>query len=467
MQHSTSQQEDATVANQDPRRSPGLWYRDVVGRMVGWTLSARHGQQLDASTLLQAKRAVLDAAVSLLAGIPTPEGRAILAFVERRGMPGRCRVPGIASQTACAYAAYAGTALSQIHDANDGHPSGQIQRGSYHPGRVIVPAALALAQEAGLSGRELLTAVAVGYDIATGVQYPNGACPDGFGAAASAAYALALAPEAARLSLQIAGFAAPASGAQDFETNNLTAAQQSRAGIEAALLARAGYPGSYPECFASEQFDFRPPSALGHSLHQTYNKPHPSCRSTHACVDAAISLHQNVRGSLEQIRSITLRGPLSGSGPAHAVGPNRYYKTYEFSTPYCAAAALVDGTLGTRQMRTERTDDPLIQRLQAATTIILDKEPNDPSGASYGGSMEVTMADGTVHTCAIEHPLGSPENPLSDQAIADKLVAWCDYPQRDADALLDSAMQLDGPESVDAFVGVLGRLAAHESGAAK
>ena len=422
--------------------------------MAAWTLSARRERDLDAATVQHAQRAVLDASVAMLAGLERPEGRALVRFLQSAPPPGVCRLLGSHASTSAAHAAYAGTALCQVHDANDGHPDADVTGGSYHPGRVMVPAALALAQEVGWRGRELLTAVAVGYDIATGVHHPLSSSPDAYGAAAAACYAYELDREETHLALHIAAFTAPISGAHDFEINNLACAQQSRVGIESALIARQGYPVSYPEYYPMERLAFATPPALGHSFRPIYHKPYPTCRCTHAYIEAAIRLHPEVRDRLSMIEAIRLKGHAIGGAAAHSVGPDRYYKAYELSIPYCAAVALVDGRLGTAQVRPDRTGDPLVQRLQDSTTVLLDAS----QPPYFGGTVEITMTDGSVHACTIDAPLGSPENPLTDGEIAAKMVHWLGYAQEDTDALLEQVMGLDRAESAEGLWAVLGRL---------
>ena len=435
----------------DPNRANAVSHEAsaTFERMGAWTASARV-TALDASTRHQAKRAVLDASVSILAGLSTPEGRAVLALVERAAKPGVCFVPGTDLQASCAYAAYGGSALCQVHDANDGHPNGQMLGSSYHPGRVIVPAAFALAQETGLSGREFLTAVAVGYDIATGVHHaPLNAPSDAYGSAASACYAFDLDPLQTRFALRIAGFGAPKSGAQDFETNNLTCAQQSRSGIEAAELVRLGYPRSEPRSIRTREFEFVPPARLGGSLHDLYFKPYPSCRTTHYFIEAALSLRPQVIDRLDSIKEIRLHVPASERDVAHKIGPREYFKSYQFSIAYCAVAALVDGTFGLRQVRADRTDDPIVQGLQERVSFVLHSEEPPTWGGLGGGAIEIEMADGTLYSDTVDIALGEAQNPLSDEALAMKLVDWLGGSPEDAALLLTAVTTLDESENID------------------
>lgn len=433
--------------------------REVLHRMGAWMASARVAP-LDASTIHQAKRAVLDASASILAGLATPEGRAILALVERAARRGVCFVPGTDLQASCAYAAYGGTALCQVHDANDGHPNGQLLGSSCHPGRVIVPAALALAQETGLSGREFLTTVALGYDIAAGVHHaPMGAPSDAYGAAATACYAFDLDAVQTRFVLRIAGFGAPKSGPDDFETNNLTCAQQSRSGIEAAELVRLGYPPSEARSLRRGRFGFVPPPRLGGALHELYFKPYPSCRFTHYCIEAALSLRPQVIDRLDAIREIRVHVPVRKRDVAHKVGPGEYFKSYQFSISYCAVVALVDGTFGLLQVQTSRTDDPVVQGLQDRVSFVLHPEETAARGGLRGSAMEIEMAEGTVYSQTVDIPLGASQNPLSDEALAMKLVYWLGGSPEDAALLLSAVMTLDESENIDRLLTCLHTLA--------
>jgi 2-methylcitrate dehydratase PrpD len=296
-----------------------------------------------------------------------------------------------------------------------------------------------------MSGIEFLTAVAVGYDIATrAVNGPLASPSDAYGSAAVACRALYLSPPQTAFALRVAGFASPRSGAQDFETNNLTCAQQARSGVEAAWLTKLGYPLSRALIEEPTRFAFSAPGRLGQTLDELYFKPYPACRYTHYYIEAALNLRPKIVGRLPSIDAIRIHVPTRWNGPAHRVGRGEYFKSYEFSIAYTAVAALVDGDFGLAQVKPERTDDSLIQELQARTSLLEFEAESD-----LAGTIEIVMTDGSVFSETVSVAQGGSERPLPDEALSERMVRWVGVAPEDADALLDVVMRLDTSGSLD------------------
>jgi 2-methylcitrate dehydratase PrpD len=438
----------------------------VFSEMADWIIGASE-LELDKETIHQTKRVIFDALVSMLAGIATQEGRSILRSCEQSAGHGSCMVPGLPGEVPAGHAAFSVAALTQVHDANDGHSTAGRRGGAWHPGRVIVPTALALAQEAKLTGTDFLKAVAVGYDIALRTFHgPGGSPSDAYGAAAVAGYALKFQRAPMAFALRLAGFSARRSAVEDFETNNLTCAAQARAGVESCLLVSAGYPVMSAPFLRTPHFAFERPESLGEDLQSVYFKPYPSCRATHHCIDAALALRPRVKNRLQDIQKIRVQIPKEWSGPARRVGAGHYYKSYAFSTPYAIAASLVDGIFGLRQLEPKRTDDPLIQSLQARMAII--RRPTSfytRRNRPISATVVLMLSDGSQYseTVAIAH--GAAEDPLSDEEMANKLVNWLSVSANEAVLLRTAVESIDAStsrcdqEPLEELLGATDRLA--------
>lgn len=428
-----------------PDTRPASEAGETFAAMARWSASPAN-PALDAQTIHQCKRVVLDASVAILAGLSTRESRSVLEMVQHVAPSGACTVAGTKLQTSAAMAAFAGTALCQVHDANDGHPNGRLKGTAFHPGRVLVPTALAVAAEQGLSGLEMLTAIALGYDIATGTSGgPLGAPSDAYGAAAVSCRARGLTPAQTAFVMRVAGFGAPRSGAPDFETNNLTCAQQARSAVEAAMLVGLGYPLSKALGLGDARLAFCPPEAAGASLASLYFKPYPCCRTTHPFIDAAMRMRPSVLGRLNDIRELRLYVPAAGRSVARKVTAGEYFKAYEYSISYSTVATLVDGNFGLRQVEPERFNDALIQTLQARLVFVIvdDRTERGAQALLSRGAIELVMPGGEVHQELLAPPLGGPENPLTDEQIAAKVVTWLGLTPQDAAGLLAAAMSID------------------------
>lgn len=246
--------------------------------------------------------------------------------------------------------------LAQIHDANDGNSVAGKAGASYHPGRVLVPVSIATALHSRVSGKTMLKQLAIGYDVSLSVfGAPLDAPADAYGAASAASVALGLDVASTCFAIRVAGFMAPKSGAEDFETNNLTIAQQAAMGVLAAELVIGGYPPSKTQFETSNNFRFTPPIYVGQTLHTLYFKPYPACRYTHGYIEAILRTRPKIQTELNYIQSIEIDIPTRLYGPHRKVGPGEYYKSYQFSTPYVVCAALVDGMLDLSSFNEGRT----------------------------------------------------------------------------------------------------------------
>ncbi len=409
----------------------------VFDNVAHWICSASY-EKIDKDVAYQVKRAILDGIVSYLVGCNTPEARVLKGDLVESGTLGALVSQSTKFEGIIPRAVYVGAAISQIHDVNDGHPSAGSRGGAYHPGRVIIPASLVLAQRLGLSSEDFMVMVALGYDVAlNAMNGPLGSPSDAYGVAGLASYALGFTQAQTSFVLKVAGFMAPRSGAEDFEINNLTIAQQARAGVEAALLVKDGYPLSRSCSLSGKNFSFSPPQSLGKDLLGLYFKPYPSCRSTHQYIEAAKLLRDKILGYLDSVSDIYIYYSSRNSGPAHYVGPSQYYKSYEFSISYCVAVTLVDGEFGVYQFSSKRTNDEFVQKLQKTVTYIKVEDDNE-----LNGTVCIKLTNGNHFSEKSKKILGSSEKPLSNEEIALKLEKFTPLTSDDSFKLLNSVMGL-------------------------
>ncbi len=279
----------------------------------------------------KAKRHVLDTFGAALAGaaaVETRGARALTGAAERGGAPlwGTRRTAGARD------AAFVNGIAAHALELDD---SG----GCDHSGAVVLPAALAaLACAAGpVTGRECLSAIVLGYDVgrrvleaAGGYSAHNGAgwhstlsCGV-FGAAAASARVLGL--DAARTRDALGHAASFAGGLWGFihdgsQTKRLHAGRAAEGGVLAALLAREGVSGpahvfddvwgGFFNTFAAQS---HAPDALTDGLGTHWKlmrcsiKPHASCRSAHAAVDAALQLADGRTFDAGDVERIAVRG---------------------------------------------------------------------------------------------------------------------------------------------------------------
>src|SRR5713226_6474686 len=211
------------------------------------------------------------------------------------------------------------------------------KRSSLHPGVVVFPAALALAEQLGASPAELYAAVVAGYEVTLRVGAalnPASAYEHGFhptavcgalGAAATSARLLGLSPEQTNMALGIAGSMAAGSMAYLDEgawTKRLHPGWACHAGIMAARLAAAGFAG--PAAILESRYGFlhaysseSAVTELVRSAHGDYAimsvsiKPYACCRYMHGPIDCLLEITRTHRIETAQITRVRC-GVLTG-----------------------------------------------------------------------------------------------------------------------------------------------------------
>ena len=145
------------MAKKQALQGPG-----TVEKLADWTLAIRT-DDIPHATLQQAKLLLLDTIGCGYAALDEEASRAVIATMAEAGGAPQCTVIGSTSKTSAPGAVLLNGALVRILDLNDyvNTKSGQI---GGHPSDNI-PVALAAAELAGASGRDVLAAIVVGYEI--------------------------------------------------------------------------------------------------------------------------------------------------------------------------------------------------------------------------------------------------------------------------------------------------------------
>ncbi len=319
---------------------------------------------------------------------------------------------------------------------------GVYEKGSVHPDIVTLPAALALAEAQHASGRDFLTALAIGNDIAC---RSGGAMADNkgwfntathgvFGAAAAAAKLLGLDEEATTHALGLAF--AQASGTQQAlaeksVVKRMLSGLAARAGVFAAQAANNGitaprevFEGKYG--FYALYGEGKTATLLeGLGEHyvttQTVTKKYPSCTANHVAIDAALILANEHNLKNEDIDAISVTiSPFmhnlvggtfdAGSSPQVAA---------QFSVQYSIACAIQRRQLSIAEIQPDVIADPTINALIKRIKVIV--EPEWP-GKFSPCDLEIHARDGRRLTHHAAHTPGTLENPMSMGDLQAKFI---------------------------------------------
>jgi 2-methylcitrate dehydratase PrpD len=318
----------------------------------------------------------------------------------------------------------------------------QIQTG--HPGAPVIAAALAEAERLDASGASFLEALAVGYEVCCrvgGAIGPSGydrgfritAISGIFGAVAAIAKLRGLNRETIANAFGLA--LSKASGSMQYLENGswnkrihpgfaahdaIICATMAEAGVVGAAAAIEGRYGVLTSFTAAPRPDLLTDRLGKHwTLLKTAIKPYPSCRLTHAAIDAAIDLR--TRFAAKDLPRASIRIGLSpvamkivGERLPAKLSPRNTVDA-QFSIYFQVAAAWLDGEVAwSSYQRLGAADiDALAQRISADVVPDMRK-----AGAAFAVEL-----DGTALSQTVEDPLGEPERPLGWNGLKAKFLS--------------------------------------------
>jgi len=382
---------------------------------------------LPAAVRDQAVRCVLDLIGVAIAGTPTPMARICERFAREQFAAGNATVIGSGKPLTVTGATWVNGAYASALDMDDGH---RMAMG--HPGASVIPAALAVAESTGASGKAFLAALVAGYEVAVRASaarvpwYKDKMYSTGiwgvFGATAAAGKLLGFDEAALQSALGTAGShgAFPPGGLQANHAMVKEAiAWSGMTGVSAALLAWQNFVGPADFLDYSERWDTSALVAglgeLGEAaILKTYFKPYAVCRWSHAAVDGVLELKQLHQLRIEEIEAIDVETfwevtRLANDQPSNTIAA-------QFSIPFALAVALLYERIGPAEVSDAHIHDPVVLSLARKVRVAVD----DALDRAFPAK---TMARVTIHTprgdyrTTIEYPRGNPENPLGDAEL--------------------------------------------------
>lgn len=330
-------------------------------------------------------------------------------------------------------AAFFNSALSRYLDFMDAYlAKGETNHPSDNFGAV-----LAAAESVDASGKELLTAFAVAYQVHTRLSDVAPVRAKGFdhttqgafAASASAAKALRLPAEQIANALAIAGTANVA--LRVTRTGNLSHwkglayPHVSKEGTWAALLASRGITGP-EEVFegnkgfkdsVSGPFEIDWSKEDLESVTRTINKKHNAEIHSQSALDAAQEIRAQEGFNAEDIEKIRLTTfdvahSIIGGGEEGDKQRIRTKEEADHSLPWMLAVVLLDGQLNPEQYEPARIVADDVQGLMKKVEITPSDEFSDRFPAHMPADLEVTLTDGTVFKASKDSYQGFHDNPL-------------------------------------------------------
>lgn len=433
-------------------------------------LVATRSRDLPHKVIEEGQYFLLDWLASAIAGTATRQGAIVLSHAaEQKGI--HSTVLGLGGRTSTQAAAFANGALSHITETDDVHRGAAL-----HPGVVVIPAALAVAERVGSSGIDFLAAIVLGYEVVIRIgesvgnshyyYWHNTSTCGTFGATAAAGWLLGLSRQQMAWALGNAG--SLSSGLWQFNEDgamakHLHAAHAASSGVLAAELAARDFTGTRfilegkRGLYAATSTDPKPHLvtqglARGmerYKISECVIKPFPSCRHTHAPVDVALELRGRTGLAPDQIDRIEIDTYQATIDLTDNQNPTHEYAA-KFSTQYCVCAALALGRLTLADFSPSSLSDPSIRKLMAKTALRAGPQIQARYPREWPCRITVITTGGDRFEGFTATPKGDPENPLSLEELRDKfrsMLLGTAY-QAKAEELIQAVAALDRADGV-------------------
>lgn len=427
----------------------------------------------------QSKFALIDYLSVSFPGADSEDARRMKSYADAENSSGTCSVFGATKKYTSEYAALINGVIAHSLDFDDVGLTA-----INHPSVVTAPVAFALAEEYGKSGKELLTAYAIGNEAQH--QLAAMVMPDltergwhttsvfgtiGAAAVASKLYGLTVAETKNALGLA----ATMSSGLRvnfGSGTKPYHAGMACRDGVIAAKLAKEGmncsenvFEGTdgFAQAFTGKIID-----AENLHLGQPWDaqiagyqfKQYPVCSSSHAALNAYSSLMEEYGFTAEEVEHV--RVGVSELAFHCLLYPNpQTEKQAKFSMPYAIAAIAVFGKLTLEQVTEETIKMKQIQDFMPKVEMVLDDLYQEAGILNNEPAVvHITLKDGRILERRVEYALGTIKNPMSikdiKQKYADCTKDWDDSLREKLFGLLIGIESVKNVQSIEKIIGQTG-----------
>jgi 2-methylcitrate dehydratase PrpD len=441
------------------------------------------GHAIPAAVFESAKLKYLDTIGVMVAGSCHPASIISRAVADYLGGAPRASIVGRSERTSTELAGYLNGVSAHALEYDD------YTRMVTHLSVSMVPGTLALAEDAGLSGRQMLEAFAIGFQVSTHVAkglrpwlFDKGWHPNGIlgaiGVAVAGARIMQLDVMQTRMAIGIA--ASEASGLRKNVGSMgkpFHVGHGIRCGIFAALLAARGYKvdpdiieGVEDGAEGHERFgmadtfngvgnyDLRKMAeGLGRSWHlaenQTVVRFHPGATGLASAIDGMIDLANEHNLQPDDVERIELECTAQVMAIGSYREANDGHKA-RFCPPYSMAVALIDRKAGLPEYTDERVRRPDVQALMKRVSVSVPEDFKRHrgqwgEGVNWGEMrLAVVLRNGRQVSVSRSTARGWPEDPARWDDIAGKFDECCTgiLPPGQAQACKDAIRELESTQ---------------------
>ncbi|MFC2066024.1 MmgE/PrpD family protein [Chloroflexota bacterium] len=418
---------------------------DVIFDLAKTVVNARY-EDLTPEVVEVAKKFIIDSIGVAIAGSSADGNAEIVDLIREWGGKEESSIMVYGFKVPSPEAAFVNSLLIHSPDFDD-----TDDRTATHTCVTALPAAMAIAEKMGSSGKDLITAFVLGVDVTCRLAlasnlfhgWHNTTTVGVFGAAVAAGKIMGLDLDNMVNALGIA-YSQASGNRQGRSDGALTKRLQppfaAKAGVISALLAQRGISGA-KNVFQGEWGFFR----LYHDYSVEYEpdkwaeklkdglgtrfevvnlgaKPYPSVRASHAPIGGAIAIATRYDIKPEDIEEViigTNERVISTAGGPFVIRTNPEVDA-QFSIPYLVAVALTGKKVGLDDVREEVIRSPEMGELAAKVKVVVALEFKDSRSTMGPIKIKVRMKDGKEYSHREELAKGHPDNPMTGEELAGK-----------------------------------------------
>jgi 2-methylcitrate dehydratase PrpD len=423
--------------------------------------------------VMRAKLHLVDTFAAMISGTRLLPGRKAIDYVKTLGGKPEAGLIGTRFVVSAAHAALANGMFGHADETDDTHPPSQT-----HPGTSVVPAALAIGERNRLSGKAVLRAIILGYDVCARMllafkpqpfmRSGHHSCAFGqlFGAAAASASLLELNPRQVRHVLsytaqQAAGCYTNFRDTDHIEKAYMMGGMPAHNGAQAALMVAHGWTG-VDDVFSGERdffytFEPEPGSANRGELSRGLGTDYEMLRAS----IKRWAVGGPIQGPLHVLRDLMHEHRIKAVDVEKLVArlPDKELEIVnnrdmaDISVQHLLAVMLIDGTVTFANAHdSARLKDRRVIEMRKRIEAVGDPSLTDPQ-RRWRAVITVKLKDGRELTHQTMAAKGMFENPLTPEEENEKALELIEpvLGKKKAAALVDALWKLDELKDVRAL----------------
>lgn len=454
---------------------------DAIYALVDYVLNTRY-DALPADVVAMTKTQILDTVAVALPALSADGIRQLDAWSRETGGKGESLILGTQVRLPAEKAARLNASMAAALEYDDTYEPSLM-----HASCVTIPVALAVSDYVGgISGKELIAAVAVGTDAACRLSRAGspGVSPfivgwdptPMYGVLAAtlvagrlmglnrtqlvSAVGLAYHQLAGNAQASIDGTHAKRLGAGFAAYGGVTSARLAKLGMIGTDHTLQGVKGLFKQYHGGKYSEESLLAGLGTQFAgiAIAPKPYPCCRGGHVAIDGTLELVKTHNIKPGEVEAVTVYSPpaeimLLGAPLEKKQNPQTAVEA-QFSNPWMVAVAIADRDVGLRHFSTAALQRADLRALAKRVVTVEDKTLVRPDGGPGFVRLELKTTKGKTFSTVVKFAKGDPKNPMSSAEYRKKVLECSDaagMPRAQATALIQRILALEAETDVRAL----------------